>query len=142
MGVQVHTVVKDVAASLLYAVGRAEMGRIATEVTIANPKVERVELAESLKESLGAENALFVRMEGELPRADILGVYDAETIILGEVKERDFNHWEDLLKQISGVLNGCGCGMQRERWLLANTWPLRRTSSAGPAPWLGGRRML
>ena len=103
-GVRPHDVVKDIAASLLYAVGRAEMGRIATEVTIAKPKVERVELAESLKKSLGAENALFISQEGAPSYADILGVYDAETIILGEVKPSYYNKWDELKGEISGIL--------------------------------------
>lgn len=73
-GVRLHDVVKDVAASLLYAAGRAEMGRIATEVAIAKPSGENVKLAKALGESLGAENALFISQAGAPRSADILGV--------------------------------------------------------------------
>ena len=53
---------------------------------------------------MGAENALFINQKGAPSRADIIGVYDAETIILGEVKPSYYNKWDELLGEISGVL--------------------------------------
>jgi len=109
LDVRLHDVVKDVAASLLYAVGVANMGHIATEVTIAKPEsVSVVRLAPSLQSSLGVDKAVFISQRGTPSRADILGVYDDNTIILGEVKPLGYNKFAELHKEITGVLSALG----------------------------------
>lgn len=116
-------------------------------------------------DALGFRRVLFISQKGQPPRADILGVYDSETIIIGEVKSAaesnvvenaaaEVNNLLDALKKWQGasgeyvafatyVFSGAGTDVpniqQMGSYVVSNAW-VTPASAEGlvvpPPPWI------